>query len=249
MGALSDRGRVRSSNEDRFAVLAAPELVAGLSSVLVVADGVGGHQGGAVASSLVVDHLKRRFTRQGLLHRQADPATVLVRTIVAANSSVVSRAARDPHLAGMASTVTAVVISGDELFLAHVGDSRAYLVRQGGIRQLSRDHSWVAEAVHAGRLDPAQATSHPYRHVVTRAVGGAVTIDVDAATFALSTGDVVVLCTDGLSNLVDDAELLRSALEHQVPNDAARSLVELANARGGSDNITVLVARIGAHAD
>lgn len=165
------------------------------------------------------------------------------RAIADANGSIFHAAAVDPHLLGMGSTVVAAVIADDRLYLGNVGDSRAYLINDSTIYQLSVDHSWVADQVRAGLVDSQDARHHPRKNVLTRAVGTFNDVDVETGVFELVPGDQLLLCTDGLTNLVSDEELVELAAEGP-PEESARKLVELANRRGAPDNVTVIVARV-----
>jgi len=245
VGAASDAGRIRPDNEDRYVVLAPPELAAVLDAVLVVADGMGGHQAGEVASGIVVDRFAGWFGRIGVAEQaRSDWPAALAQIIREANREVWRAAAADPRLRGMGSTATVALIARQKLYLGHVGDSRAYLIRGATVHQLTHDHSWVAEQVRAGRLAASDAQEHPHRNVLTRAVGGGPDIEVDTGAYELVAGDHVLLCSDGLSNLVSGDELSRLVWTYGQPGLAAEKLVELANERGAPDNVTAVVARI-----
>jgi protein phosphatase len=230
LSARSDVGRVRAHNEDRY--LAAPPLLA-------VADGMGGAQAGEVAAGVAVEHL------EGL---GPEPSPHALRAaIVEANEAIRRMAAEDPERAGMGTTVTAALLGdGGRLELMHVGDSRAYLLRAGELRQLTEDHSVVAELVRRGSIAPEEAEVHPQRNVITRALGAEDGVEVDRTEVSLEPGDVIVLCTDGLCGYVSDEVIRRRLTESATLEDAAAALVEDANAAGGVDNVTVILARVGA---
>lgn len=222
-------GRQRSDNQDRD--LLAPPLIA-------VADGMGGHLGGATAAGMAVDALRD-------VGHSADPALLLA-ALRDANRSIARAASGDPGLAGMGTTATAALLEDGILYLVHVGDSRAYLIRGGRMTQVTEDHSVVAEMVRRGALSADAAGTHPARHVITRALGVDADIDIDALRVDLEPGDVVLLCTDGLSGPVDDDDI-REAVEAAASlQDAAAALVDRANAAGGPDNVTVVLARVDA---
>jgi serine/threonine protein phosphatase PrpC len=234
--AGTDVGRARSGNEDSY--------FCG-RTVFAVADGLGGHQGGEVASAAAVEPLAaldgREFAEAG------EAAEALVAAIREGNAAILERAAGDPGLWGMGTTVTAAALAGDRhLQLAHVGDSRAYLLRDGSLGQLTTDHTVVGELVRRGRLTPAQAAIHPERSILTRAVGLDPRIPVDTPdALELHGGDQVLLCSDGLTEAVDDdqiAELLSATADGQA---AVQALIDAANAAGGPDNITVVLLRVG----
>jgi protein phosphatase len=225
--SATDTGRVRDHNED--AVFPSDIGVAAEGLVAGVADGMGGHIGGEIASAVALE---------AAVAVEGDPRT----RVDAANRAVVDRAAAEPELAGMGTTLTLAVLESDgTLELAHVGDSRAYLYRAGNLIQLTRDHSLVAEMVEAGHLHPDDAADHPYRSIVTRALGLDRRVEIDVVTDRLESGDRLILCSDGLSGMVPDADIAVLLERATEPHDAAASLVEAANAAGGVDNVTVVV--------
>jgi len=229
LASASDVGRVRSDNQDLD--LLAPPLIA-------VADGMGGHKGGATAARMAVDSLREVGTT-------TDPAALLG-ALKQANTAIVAAAVADPDLEGMGTTTTAGFVDAGVLYLVHVGDSRAYLVRDGRMVQVTDDHSIVAEMVRRGALSEADAEHHPARHVITRALGVDIDVEVDALRVDLEPGDVVLLCTDGLSGPVDDDEILAAIDGAGTLNEAAATLIALANDAGGPDNVTVVLARVDA---
>jgi protein phosphatase len=243
---VTDVGRRREHNEDAFLV----DPVAGL---FVVADGMGGHAGGGTASSIAVDTIQksvrsvRESTPDAFSASSPQGATqfpVVLRLAVEGASRAIYRAAQeDPSLAGMGTTVTAALVVGRTAFVAHVGDSRCYLLRGGRIFQLSEDHSLVNEQLKAGAITPEEARSSRFRNIITRSVGFEEDVLVDVVGLEVEDRDVVVLCCDGLSNLVTDPEILEIA--GKVPlTESPERLVALANERGGDDNITVIVVRV-----
>jgi PPM family protein phosphatase len=233
--AGSDVGRTRSGNEDSY--------FCG-RTVFAVADGLGGHQGGEVASAAAVEPLTALDGRDFAEPEEA--ALALAAAIQEANAAILDRAADNPELWGMGTTVTAAAVAGDRfLQLAHVGDSRAYLLREGTLGQLTTDHTVVAELVRRGRLSQAQAAVHPERSILTRAVGLDPRVPVDTPDpLELQTGDQVLLCSDGLTEAVDDDEIGELLAANDDGNDACRALIDAANAGGGPDNITVVLVRV-----
>jgi PPM family protein phosphatase len=214
--------------------------------VFAVADGLGGHQGGEVASAAAVAPLEALDGRE--LATPTEAAEALAAAIQEANSAILDRAAGDPSLWGMGTTMTAAAVTADgHLQLAHVGDSRAYLLRDGALEQLTTDHTVVAELVRRGRLTPELAAIHPERSILTRAVGLDPRIPVDTPDpLDLRPGDQYLLCSDGLTEAVADptiAELLSAAEDAEA---TCRSLIDAANEAGGPDNITVVLVRVGA---
>ena len=231
----SDTGKKRRRNEDSYVV--APPLFA-------VADGMGGAQAGEVASKLAAAALEE--TDSGSLHGEER----LVSLIQEANRRVHERASADPATSGMGTTMTVALVEGDVVTFGHVGDSRAYLVRAGRLEQLTEDHSLVNELLKSGKLSPKEAETHPQRSVITRAVGTDPDVDVDTFAVQAQEGDVFLLCSDGLTDMVDDEEIL-DLLDryHDDLDRATKALVSAANRGGGEDNITVVAFAIGAAGD
>lgn len=228
----TDVGRVRAGNEDAFLAIDDGTLVA-------VADGMGGHQAGEVASAMAIESL----------HDGLAQGVPIADAIEAANTAVVTRAARELDLRGMGTTLTAGVLDGSRLVIGHVGDSRCYLLRAGALTQVTTDHSVVAELIAAGELTEAEALVDPRRAMITRALGIDATVQVDVLDLDLEPGDRLLLCSDGLTTMVRDpaiAEILTSEPDRER---AAAELVEAANLAGGADNITVLVADVVTDAD
>jgi protein phosphatase len=227
VAGLTDPGRVRRRNEDAF--VCDPPLFA-------VADGMGGAQAGEVASRLAAAAFQD-FHEADLL--EAEPR---LRSIIQeANRRIYARAANDPHASGMGTTVTAALVTGDRVAVGHVGDSRAYLLRDGNLEQLTNDHSLVADLVRSGRLTPEEAESHPQRSVITRALGTDSAVDVDSFSVEARPGDVFLLCSDGLTTMLAPDAVRAILLETTGLPEAARSLVAQANRNGGEDNITVVL--------
>jgi serine/threonine protein phosphatase PrpC len=223
-------GRVRRKNEDAY--YAEPPLFA-------VADGMGGALAGELASRIAVQAL-------GELVEEGSAEERLASTVRLANRRVAERATSDPRASGMGSTVTAALVGPASVSFAHVGDSRAYLWRGGVLTRLSDDHSLVAEWVKAGALAPEEAALHPQRSVITRALGADWQVDVDTWTTPVRPGDVILLCTDGLTGFVDEAAIARTLEQHDDLDVAVHALVDAANAAGGEDNITAVAARLEA---
>lgn len=229
VGAATDVGRVRERNEDSF--LSREPLFA-------VADGMGGHRGGSVASKLALEVL----SQMGGDSMSGDGAAKdLAEMVVQANEAVLERASEQPRLTGMGTTLTAIVVQPGRLHLAHVGDSRAYMLRDGTLRQLTEDHSLVQRMVKEGKLTPEEAEVHPHRSVLTRALGVEPELEVDKETIEVGPGDRVLLCSDGLTTMVSEDEIQEVLAEQQDPQAAAEALVEAANEAGGADNVTAVV--------
>lgn len=261
----TDAGRVRPSNEDHFLVAdlsrtlrvqqtSLPEAASQHSHsrghVMLVADGMGGRAGGAVASALTVEsveafvvELLRRFSN---LHTDDEHGVVtdLRDAVQQADARIFEEAELHPEFAGMGTTLTLAFVSGRRLFMVHAGDSRGYLFRGGHLQQLTEDHTVVAKLVSSGVISPRDASHHPYRHVLTNVLGGdQAGVRVDVQRVFLEPGDVLLLCTDGLSNMLDDGRIAAVLTAAGEPAAACERLVADANAAGGRDNITAVVAR------
>jgi protein phosphatase len=228
VGAATDVGRVRTGNEDGYLVDDAIGLIA-------LADGMGGHQGGEVASATALEAL-RAAVRSGRPLRDA---------VVDANEAVYRKSQTDPSLAGMGTTLTAgTIAAGDTFIVAHVGDSRAYLLREGELRRITTDHSHVQELVDDGRLTDDEAAVHPMRNIVTRSVGSEESVDVDVFPVSLQDHDRLVLCSDGLTDMVHEDEIAAELRREPDPTVCAQKLIDRANAAGGVDNITVVIVAV-----
>jgi serine/threonine protein phosphatase PrpC len=245
--AKTDVGQKRQGNEDRFCL--DPAL-----GLYVVADGMGGHAAGEVASRLAVETIQEWMEKylSGADAAIVGPAAAagsaeanfLLSSIRLANRIIFDSAQDRREYTGMGTTVVAVLAPGDRFVLANVGDSRIYRIRRDQIVQVSRDHSFVQQQVDNGMMSPVEAHQSQYRHMITRALGLKESVDVDLAEESAQPGDVLVLCSDGLSDLLDDEEIL-AAVQNQGDDldRACQALVDRANAKGGDDNITVLVIR------
>jgi protein phosphatase len=230
----SDTGRRRRRNEDNYVV--APPLFA-------VADGMGGAQAGEVASQLAASALEAEDSN-GL-----DGTERIDALIQEANRRIYDRATTDPSASGMGTTMTVALVEGMTVALGHVGDSRAYLVRGEQMEQLTEDHSLVNELLKSGKLSEEEANVHPQRSVITRAVGTDPDVDVDGFTIEAEDGDIFLICSDGLSDMVEDEEILELVHRHRDDLDkAVRALVAAANQGGGEDNITAVAFRVSAEA-
>ena len=229
---LSDTGRIRHHNEDRS--LASPRL-------LVVADGMGGAKAGEVAAQMAVDAVGRLV---GPVH-----ADDVRGAIERANRAILRLATDDPDKSGMGTTLTAAMLEEGHLDVVHVGDSRAYLWRGGELRQITEDHSVVAELVRRGSITAEEAESHPHRNVITRALGAEPQVDADVVSTDLEDGDVVLLCSDGLSSYVPESAIAEVLAGADSLDAAAKGLVARANGAGGADNVTVVLARVAREED
>ena len=232
--ARTDVGRRRSTNEDCYAIAA--EL-----GYFVVADGMGGHKAGQLASQLAAEAAVRALEA---LEGSAATLTEKLRcTVAAANREIYVAAQTKAEFAGMGTTLVSLLVAEGRIALAHVGDSRAYLVRGGRIRQLTDDHSVVGELVRRREITESAAREHPHRHVLTRAIGVRREVAPDLAELTSSPGDLFILCSDGLTGLVHDEEIAEAASAGTDLDAICAQLVDLANERGGEDNITIVLVR------
>lgn len=243
----TDVGRRRESNEDQF-------LVDSEIGVYAVADGMGGHAAGEIASELAIETLSAALRREGWPNgggegtdqeRKTRTARSIRQAIGEANSRICESVEDHPERKGMGTTLVALAISGNSAIIGHVGDSRAYLVRDGRLIRLTSDHSWVNEQVKLGLLSAEDAQRHPWRNIVTRALGNRAEVDVDLMEQPMEPGDLFLLCSDGLNTMLRDGEI-HTILERtaQGPEQACNELIAAANARGGEDNITVVVVLV-----
>jgi PPM family protein phosphatase len=229
VGVITDTGRKRRRNEDAY--VCEPPLFA-------IADGMGGAQAGEVASRLAAAALKESGAAAGGEHRIYD-------LIQEANRRVYARSSTDPTTSGMGTTITVALVENGNVAFGHVGDSRAYLIRDGRMEQVTEDHSLVNELMKSGKLSPEEAETHPQRSVITRALGTDPDVDADTFTIEAQAGDVFLLCSDGLTDMVGEREIQELVERNRENLDAAlKSLVKAANRGGGEDNITVVAFEI-----
>jgi PPM family protein phosphatase len=241
IGARTDLGRVRENNEDKFDFFEPEDedALTARGAFYAVADGMGGHAAGQIASEMALKTIINSYYADNL----GDVNDALTRSVQQANSLIYDTARAIVERNGMGTTLTGAVVRGDELHVVQVGDSRAYLIRDGKVRQITNDHSWVAEQVRLGALTEEEAHSSPFRNVITRSLGAAPGVEPDIYIEQLERGDIIVLCSDGLSGNLS-ADDIRQTVENISPSLAAKKLVDLANDRGGSDNITALVIQV-----
>ncbi len=242
---LSHVGRQRQHNEDSF-------LVEDTAKLFLVADGMGGHAAGEIASRIAVDSIS-----EFIVHTKEDDGTWphaydehykrstnrLMAAVRMANTRVLEAMRKDARLRGMGTTVVACLADKDFMSFAHVGDSRAYLIRDKQLSRLTNDHSWVFEQVQAGMLTEAEAEKHPLRNVITRALGGALQVVPDASEIECQPGDVYLLCSDGLTGMVPENEILRVVTQNEDLETACQELIAAANERGGLDNVTAVLVK------
>lgn len=240
-GARTDMGQVRENNEDKFDFYEpeTPEILAARGCFYAVADGIGGALAGQIASEMMLKNVIANYYDSPA----PDLQTAMHDAIVQTNDRIFHLAQMIPERSGMGTTLVGAIFIEDRVVIAQVGDSRAYLIRNGQIVQITHDHSWVEEQVRAGIMRREDAEMSPFRNVITRSIGAAPQVQPDFYEEQAQPGDVWVLCSDGLTAYAQEGEILHIASQH-APSEAVRQLVELANARGGRDNITVFVIAV-----
>ena len=241
--SISDRGRVRNRNEDAY-------LADDKARLYIVADGMGGHVGGDLASRMAVECIREVVLEYDRAHRSKENSKYgmeaelkLTDALKQANDQIFHESSDRPEYRGMGTTTTSILVQDDTATIAHVGDSRAYLMRDGEIRQITEDHSWVNEQVKAGFITSEEARTHRLKNVITRSLGHEPDVMVDIVRLDLKEDDSYLICTDGLSNMVTDAEIREAVAGHE-PDEALKTLVDLANERGGYDNITAVLIKV-----
>lgn len=236
----SDIGRRRSRNEDSVGVF---ENRAG-TAFLILADGLGGYQGGEVASGMAVDHLGYLFSQTDI-DSEDEAREWLEGRIADENSVIIARSRQYSDLEGMGTTIVCAIVLSSVCLIAHLGDSRAYLLHDGELRQVTEDHSLVNELVRRGEISEDEARHHPQKNIVTRTLGISENVTLDFDRLELGKGDRLMLCSDGLTNMVNDPLIEEVLKKDESLDDQCQELIAAANAGGGLDNITVLIARDG----
>ena len=235
--SLTDVGRVRESNQDYVYTSESP--VGNLPNLFIVADGMGGHAAGDFASKYTVEQIVAYIEKAPM----TSPVDLIRGAVTKANASLMALAKSDMNLSGMGTTVVIATIIGDCMYVANVGDSRLYLLRDE-LTQITKDHSLVQEMVRMGEMDASEAKFHPDKNIITRAVGAFEELEIDFFEEYVQSGDVVLMCTDGLSNMVDDTDVRQIIQTGRDVVEKVQHLVEAANRGGGKDNITVAVIEI-----
>lgn len=233
--SITNIGKKRKTNQDF--VYTSEQSVGRLPNLFLVADGMGGHKAGDYASKITVETIVEKAAAS----RETEPGEILREAISAANTLVRELAGKSPELEGMGTTVVAAICDGMRLYVANVGDSRLYVANRRQIVQITRDHSWVEEMVRRGGIPREEARNHEKKNIITRAVGAEETVQADFFTAGLEEGDVVLMCTDGLTNMLEDEEIRMILEGSRDIVEKAEELVRAANDRGGSDNISVIL--------
>jgi protein phosphatase len=236
--ARTDVGMIRSGNEDNFAVDAN-----GARGIFIVADGMGGHAAGEVASEMAVQIIQRELSP--VVDLLSEEVTKLVaNTLRKANRAIHDRTLTEVDKQGMGTTASVLLVSGSRYLIGQVGDSRIYLMRDGTLQQLTKDHSYVQEQVDAGFLTPEQARYHPYSNVITRCVGASPDVEPDTYRGEMRNGDIFLVASDGLTGMVDDRRLGQLLGSRAEPERKVQALISEANGRGGLDNITAIIVQV-----
>lgn len=244
-GVKSDKGLVRERNEDCFNIITGN---AGIPVSFIIADGMGGHNSGDIASKMAVDSVSEGILKS--VENLADENRILetIQNIMAdANAGIFSVARELESLLGMGTTLIIAVVFNKKLFIGHIGDSRVYLIRRGRMTQITTDHSFVEELVQSGSLTREEAQNHPKKHVITRALGCAEYVQVDTLVCDMDDDDIFILCTDGLTKMLHEDEIkqiIEDGITHE-PEFICNELVRMANEKGGEDNITVMICKNG----
>ena len=233
--SITNIGKKRKLNQDF--VYTSEQPVGKLPNIFIVADGMGGHKAGDYASKVTVETIVEEIMKS----KEEEPTVALEHAIHTANTLIRKRAGESPDLEGMGTTVVAATCKGDILQVANVGDSRLYIANHREIRQITRDHSLVEEMVRMGGIGREEARNHPDKNIITRAVGADDTIKPDFFSVKLDKGDMILMCTDGLTNMLEDEEIRMILEESRDMVEMAESLVEAANEKGGKDNISVIL--------
>lgn len=233
--SMTHVGRRREMNQDYM--FTSETAVGKLPNLFLVADGMGGHAAGDYASRFTVEKIAELAAQS----EEREPVAVLKEAFFRANRLLYEKSQNDADKAGMGTTIVAAVAAGNNLTVANIGDSRLYVINEKSITQITRDHSLVEEMVRLGGIDKEQARQHPDKNVITRAVGVLPEVSADFFEIRLERGDLVLMCTDGLTNMVEDAEIKRIVLGQRDIVEGTEKLVEAANANGGKDNITVVL--------
>jgi serine/threonine protein phosphatase PrpC len=241
-GAATDIGLTRMMNQDSYYCSSGVED----PCLFIVADGMGGHNGGEIASRTSVDTIKA-FVQDNYqkAEYQRDRLLMIKEAMNKANSVIYSRSMEDPDLRGMGTTLTMAVIEGERLYIGHIGDSRMYLLRNGECQKLTEDHSLVAQLIKNGSISPEEGENHPQKNVITRALGIETEAEIDLDTLMLQQGDTLLLCTDGLTNMLDLEDIIGICSSGDSPQSISEALVEEANNKGGRDNVTAIVVKVG----
>lgn len=238
--ACSDVGKIRDINQDAYYYIEDDKL-----PIFIVADGMGGHKAGEVASNLAISTIIRHYesSKEKILNKEMFIPQFLNESVELANDNLIEEASGDDELKGMGTTVTMCLILDNEVYIGHVGDSRAYLLRNGELSQITQDHSLVGELLRIGSITKDEAVNHPKKNIITRALGSNPKINVDVFNRELQNEDKIILCTDGLTNMVTEEKILEILLSSEIPSAVCSTLVNISNEAGGIDNTTIMIIK------
>ena len=236
---LTDNGLSRESNQDSLFVSGRVDL-----PLFIVADGMGGHNAGEIASNIAVETIKEKFIEnKDTLILKENIIKTIQDSVFEANKKIYFKSLGTPECSGMGTTLTMSYIYDGEIYIAHIGDSRAYFIRDSKIEQITEDDSLVNELIKNGSITVEEAKTHPQRNVITKALGTSIDIEIDIETIKYNTGDILIICSDGLSNMVKEDHVLNIIKSEDDVSLACERLVELAKENGGSDNITLIIIK------
>lgn len=240
IGVKSDIGNRRDMNQDSYYLGSKEDI-----PLFIIADGMGGHKAGEVASEMAISIIKEKFLKEkeNLEKKRTEIALLIKNAIEEANSKILQESIENKECRGMGTTITMAYILVDKLFIGHIGDSRAYLLRKNDFVQLTEDHSLVAQLVKNGSISKEEAQCHPQKNIITRAVGTDSNIEIDIIIKDIDKEDIILFCTDGLTNMVGDSKIKEILLTSENMQAACEDLVNIANENGGLDNITVMAVK------
>ncbi len=238
-GALSDIGMKRNKNQDAYYISDRDDM-----QLYIVADGMGGHRCGEIASSMALETVKENFLKStGKIHRKADAIKLIKESVEKANINIYLESKKIEDCQGMGTTLTMAYIYKNKILIGHVGDTRAYLIKDGDIRQVTEDHSYINELIKNGSISPEEAKTHPKKNMITRAVGSTSSIEVDIIQEKYKSGDILLLCSDGLFDMLDEDEISAVFKREKSMQIACEVLTNMANKKGGLDNITSIAIK------
>lgn len=239
--AISDKGIVRDVNEDSYRIITGQD---GVPDTFIIADGMGGHSSGDVASNMAVEFAKDYILNNPEVFSSEESVLDGIRVLIEeANRAIYEKASLSKETLGMGTTFILTIVLNDNLYIGHVGDSRLYLIRDNTIKKLTTDHSYIEELIMNGSITREEAENHPKKNIITRALGCNESILVDTLVSPINKDDIFVLCTDGLTNMLSEYKIMEIILQNDDLFHSCRELVRLANEKGGDDNITVIIMK------
>lgn len=240
---MTDKGKIRQHNEDNGGIF----LNQAGQRLAIVADGMGGHRAGDVASEMTIMNLKEKWFRTKLIETAEQAENWLKNNILEVNNILLEHSKAHVECEGMGTTIVAVVVTDVFSTIAHIGDSRCYILNDSGFTKITEDHSLVNELLRSGQISKEDAENHPRKNVLTRALGTELTVEMDIKTIIFEEGDILLLCSDGLSNMVSEAEMSNILNSGKSIEDQAATLIEIANDNGGEDNISLIIAEFNSN--